>query len=223
MREFYVMYRVPQRLHLPAIVIGAALFYVSCRHPYYLIDAIFFSLCLLLILRLILFDTPSGSMKEVGPLCVGFFYISGFLSFQWFLREITSGTEYLFLLYTSVWLADSAAYYAGTYFGKNKLYPAVSPNKTLEGAFGSILGGAAGALIIKLLFSIYSLTFITTIVIGIILGIAAVTGDLIESMFKRDAGVKDSSGLIPGHGGILDKIDSLLISAPVLYLLLRSI
>jgi phosphatidate cytidylyltransferase len=157
-------------------------------------------------------------MAEIGPLGVGFFYIAGFLSFQWFLRE--QGKEYIFLLYASVWLADSAAYYIGTYIGRNKLYPAVSPNKTFEGAFGSILGGAIGALIMKLIFNIPDLTIISAIGIGAVLGFAALIGDLIESMFKRDAGVKDSSSIIPGHGGILDKLDGLLIAGPFLYLAL---
>lgn len=222
MREFYVMYKVPQKLYLPGVLIGGVLFYISCSHPAYLIDGIFISLFLLLLLRLVLGKTPSGSMSEIGPLGVGFFYIL-FLSFQWFLREDLFGREYLFLLYASVWLADSMAYYVGTYFGKNKLRPTISPNKTFEGAWGGILGGAIGAVIMKLVFNIPNLTMIKTLVIGVTLGVASIIGDLIESMFKRDAGVKNSSNLIPGHGGILDKIDGLLIAGPVLYLLLRGI
>ncbi len=216
--EFYVMYKVPLRLYLPGILIGGVLFYISCRHQAYFHYAIFISLFLLLLIRLLAIKTPSGSMAEIGPLGVGFFYIAGFLSFQWFLRE--QGKEYIFLLYASVWLADSAAYYIGTYIGRNKLYPAVSPNKTFEGAFGSILGGAIGALIMKLIFNIPDLTIISAIGVGAVLGFAALIGDLIESMFKRDAGVKDSSSIIPGHGGILDKLDGLLIAGPFLYLAL---
>lgn len=221
MREFYVMYKVSQRLYLPAVVIGGILFYISCRHPAYFLYGIFLSFFLLLLLRLIAVRTPSGSMSELGPLGVGFFYIPGFLSVQWFLRTEVFGMEYIFLLYSSVWVADSAAYYIGTYIGKNKLYPAVSPNKTFEGAFGSIIGGVLGAFIIKIIFNIPNLTIMDVIVIGAILGIATVIGDLIESMFKRDAGVKDSSSLIPGHGGVLDKLDGLLIAGPVLYFILR--
>ncbi len=216
--EFYIMYKVPLRLYLPGILIGGVLFYISCRYTDYFHYAIFISLFLLLLIKLLAIKTPSGSMAEIGPLGVGFFYIAGFLSFQWFLRE--QGKEYIFLLYASVWLADSAAYYIGTYIGKNKLYPAVSPNKTFEGAFGSILGGAIGALIMKLIFNIPDLTIISAIGIGAVLGFAALIGDLIESMFKRDAGVKDSSSIIPGHGGILDKLDGLLIAGPFLYLAL---
>lgn len=223
MREFYIMYKLPQMLYIPAILIGGILFYISCRHPAYFIDALFISFFFLLLIRLLGIRTPSGSMSDIGPLGVGFFYICGFMSFQWFLRDDVSGIENIFLLYASVWMADSAAYYVGTYMGKNKLYPAISPNKTLEGLFGSILGGSIGALIIKVVFNIHDISIMTILLIGAVLGIAAVLGDLIESMFKRDAGVKDSSNLIPGHGGLLDKIDGLLIAGPILYIILRYI
>jgi phosphatidate cytidylyltransferase len=160
-------------------------------------------------------------MSDIGPAGVGLLYISCFLSFHWFIRTDIYGLEYSFLLYSSVWAADSMAYYVGTFIGKNKLFPSVSPNKTVEGAYGSITGGAAGALIINLVFNMPDLSILGSITIGAILGAATIIGDLIESMFKRDAGVKDSSGLIPGHGGILDKIDGLLVAGPVLYFIMR--
>ncbi len=221
MREFYMMYRVSKNLYVPGVMIGGVLFYISCRHPAYFLEGIFISLFLLLFLRLISGKSPSGCMAEVGPLGVGFFYISGFLSFIWFLRTEIHGLQYIFLLFTSVWLADSAAYYIGTYLGKKKLCPSISPNKTFEGVYGSIGGGVLGALIIWAVFSLPGISFFTAAVIGAIIGIATVVGDLIESLFKRDAGVKDSSDLIPGHGGILDKLDGLLVAGPILYIILR--
>jgi phosphatidate cytidylyltransferase len=160
-------------------------------------------------------------MSEIGPLGMGFFYVAGFLSFQWLLAEEILGKKYILLLYTSVWLADSMAYYIGTSYGRNKLYPSVSPNKTIEGAFGSIIGGILGALIIKYAAGIPDFSIAGAVGVGAVIGVAAIIGDLIESMFKRDAGVKDSGGLIPGHGGILDKLDGSLVAGPVLYLILR--
>lgn len=221
MREFYLMYKVPQRLYLPCLFIGGILFYILCRFPAYFLYASVVSLFFIFLLRLLAVGGPKGSISDIGPLGIGFFYISVFLSFQWFLRTETFGMEYIFLLYSSVWTADSMAYYTGTYIGKNKLFPAVSPNKTIEGAFGSIIGGVLGAVVIKVVFNIPDLTLAGSAVIGAILGIATLTGDLIESMFKRDAGVKDSGNMIPGHGGILDKIDGLLIAGPALYFILR--
>ncbi len=221
MCEFYVMYKVPPRLYIPGVLIGGILFYLFCRYPAYYSEGIFISLFILLLLRLFLAMTPSGCMSELGPLAIGFFYVSGFLSFQWLLRMQALGMEYVFLLYTSVWLADGGAFYIGTYMGRNKLYPSVSPNKTVEGAFGSVIGGALGALIIKMIFNIPGMSVVGALVIGVVMGVASLLGDLIESMFKRDAGVKDSSVFIPGHGGMLDKLDGILVAGPVLYLIVR--
>jgi phosphatidate cytidylyltransferase len=221
MWEFYAMYNVPAKLYIPGVLIGGMLFYISCLHPVYLPDGIFISMFLLLLLRLFFIMTPSGCMSDIGPLGVGFFYVSGFLSFQWFLRTEALGMEYIFLLYTSVWMADGGAYYIGTYMGNNKLYPSVSPNKTFEGAFGSILGGVLGAVITKMVLGVPDLSIMGAMAIGAVMGVAALLGDLIESMFKRDAGVKDSGIFIPGHGGVLDKLDGLLVGGPVLYLIVR--
>jgi len=220
MREFFVMYKVPQTLYIPGIIIGSILFYITCRYPDFFLVGSFISLFLILLIRLFAIRMPSGSMSEIGPLVVGLFYITGPLCFQFLIAD-AFGVKYVFLLYTAVWFADSMAYYIGTYLGRKKLYPSISPKKTFEGAFGSLLGGAIGAVFIKGIFNIDSLTMTSAIVIGIILGMTAIIGDLIESMFKRDAGVKDSSNLIPGHGGILDKIDGFLIAGPILYLILR--
>jgi phosphatidate cytidylyltransferase len=221
MREFYEMYRVPARLCIPGIMIGILLFYIFCRYPAYVKEGIFVSMLLLLLLRLFFAATPSGCMSEIAPITLGFFYIVFFLSFQWLLRTGDNGLEYIFLLYIATWLSDSMAYYIGTYLGRHKLYPAVSPNKTIEGAFGSIIGGILGVVIIKNIYDIPTLSTMSVITIGTALGIAALIGDLVESMFKRDAGVKDSSNFIPGHGGILDKIDGFLITGPVLYFIVR--
>lgn len=221
MREFYVMYNVPQRLNIPAVLFGGLIFYVSCFYPHRILEAIFVSISFLLLLRLITTGSPSGCMKEMGTIGIGFLYIALFLSFQWFLRDGIMGREYIFFLYASVWLADSGAYYVGTYLGRNRLYPAMSPNKTFEGAFGSIVGGAVGALIITTIFDFQGMTITKSVLIGAILGAITVAGDLVGSMFKRDAGVKDSSSLIPGHGGLLDKLDGLLLAGPTFYFILR--
>ena len=221
MWEFYAMYKVPVKLYIPGILIGALLFFVFCFYPVFFMEGIFISLFLLLLLRLLFASSPSGCMSEIGPVGLGFFYISFFLSFQWLLRTGDHGLENIFLLYISVWFSDSMAYYIGTYMGRFKLYPAISPNKTVEGAFGSLIGGALGAVIIKTVFHLPHISTNGAIAIGTILGIASLTGDLIESMFKRDAGVKDSSNFIPGHGGILDKIDGFLVAGPVFYFIER--
>lgn len=151
-------------------------------------------------------------------------------SFQLRLRHI--GPEWILFLYGTIWLSDSSAYYIGTRFGKRRLYPQISPNKTVEGAIGSLLGGIAGSSLLgMLLLKPSNSTFILSkdlsgtdlLILGIIIGAGCIIGDLIESMFKRDAGVKDSSNLIPGHGGILDKIDSSLVVAPFVYFYIKEL
>ncbi|MDI6765646.1 MAG: phosphatidate cytidylyltransferase [Bacteroidota bacterium] len=118
-----------------------------------------------------------------------------------------------------IWICDTAAFYIGSAFGKHKLFPRVSPNKSWEGAIGGFLFAVMGAVATKFLILPY-LSLGSAIILGIIVGIFGQIGDLIESLFKRDAGVKDSSNFIPGHGGILDRFDSLLLVSPIVYLYL---
>ncbi|MEH0875943.1 phosphatidate cytidylyltransferase [Pectobacterium cacticida] len=136
-----------------------------------------------------------------------------------------AGAWWLLYVMLLVWGADSGAYLFGKLLGKRKLAPKVSPGKTWEG----FLGGLATSALISLLFSFYApLTVVTStlLICSIAAALASVLGDLTESMFKREAGIKDSSHLIPGHGGVLDRIDSLTAAVPVfscLMLLLFSV
>jgi len=127
-----------------------------------------------------------------------------------------TGSDLVFLLFFIVWSGDMAAYYVGTTLGRRALAPRVSPKKTVEGAMGGILGALAAAFIARAWF-MNRLGTIDCLVLGIGLAVVGMLGDLIESMLKRGAGVKDSASLVPGHGGILDRVDSLLYAAPLLY------
>ncbi len=117
----------------------------------------------------------------------------------------------------SIWMCDTAAYFGGLSMGKHKLFPRVSPNKSWEGAIWGFTGAVATMIVMQKYFLPY-LQLHQAIIIGIIIGVFGQIGDLIESLFKRDAGVKDSSSLIPGHGGVLDRFDSLIFVSPILYL-----
>jgi phosphatidate cytidylyltransferase len=108
------------------------------------------------------------------------------------------------------------AYYVGKGIGKRKLYPEISPNKTVAGAVGSLIGGVVGAALIKATL-LNHISPLQTGIIGGAVGFSTVIGDLVESMFKRDAGVKDSSHIVPGHGGVLDKLDGVTFAGPVFY------
>ena len=128
------------------------------------------------------------------------------------------GSTVLSVLAT-IWICDSAAFHIGSAFGRHKLYPRVSPNKSWEGAAAGFVAAVGASLAAKYLVLGY-LTAGSAVVIGALVGVFGQLGDLIESLFKRDAGVKDSSALIPGHGGVFDRFDSLLLVAPLVYLYL---
>lgn len=126
----------------------------------------------------------------------------------------------MFLLIFSTWASDTFAFAVGKLKGKNKLCPAISPGKTQEGA----LGGFIGTIVVAVIFSlIFQFSLLHAFVIGIIIAIAAPLGDLVESILKRVCQVKDSGTLIPGHGGVLDRFDSLLFAAPAVYVYLMLI
>lgn len=122
-------------------------------------------------------------------------------------------------MFAIIWICDSAAFHFGKAWGRHKLFPRVSPNKSWEGAIAGFLFAVGSAVAARHLLLDY-LTVWNALVIGAIVGIAGQLGDLTESLFKRDAGVKDSSTLIPGHGGVFDRFDSLLLVSPLVYLYL---
>jgi phosphatidate cytidylyltransferase len=169
-------------------------------------------------------------MAAVGVTLAGIVYTGGMLSFAYALRYhefavgARAGTALVMLPVVVTWLNDSGAYFFGRRFGRARLMPTVSPGKTWAGAYGAVLTSvlATWALAALVLPSWAHLTLGTVgiIVVGVTLSLAAQVGDLAESMLKREAGVKDSSSLIPGHGGVLDRVDSLLFTLPVGYVLL---
>jgi len=126
-----------------------------------------------------------------------------------------NGAALVLATFVSVWMADSAAYFVGLAFGKHKLFPRVSPKKSWEGAIGGGLGAiAAFAGVSAWLMPEYPLPL--AIIAGVLVGVAGPIGDLMESLLKRDAAIKDSSTVIPGHGGVLDRFDSMLLVAPLM-------
>jgi phosphatidate cytidylyltransferase len=134
--------------------------------------------------------------------------------------DVDTAGNWLIFLFGTVWIVDTAAYYFGWQLGRRKLSPAISPNKTVVG----FIGGFAGAILSSLLFNFIFLSevgFAKLILPALIIALFGQLGDLVESIFKREAGVKDSSNIIPGHGGVLDRFDSILFASPALYLYLK--
>jgi len=126
------------------------------------------------------------------------------------------GRNLMFFLFIVVWLGDAGAYYVGKAFGRTKLSPLISPKKTVEGLMGGIATSVLGAAAIH--FSFFrNFPLIHCLIAAVLLSVTGVIGDLAESLWKRSADVKDSGTLIPGHGGFLDRSDSILFTAPILY------
>jgi phosphatidate cytidylyltransferase len=126
------------------------------------------------------------------------------------------GRRWIFFFLMVVWFGDTGAYYIGRRWGKHKLAPLISPKKTIEGSLGGLLGSTLAAFLGKKIFLPAAPVF-HLLVLSWLLGIVSQSGDLVESLMKRGAGVKDSSNLLPGHGGMLDRIDGILFGAPVLF------
>jgi len=131
-------------------------------------------------------------------------------------NDFPEGYKLVFFLLLVVWLGDSGAYYVGKQFGKHKLSPRISPKKTIEGLVGGVSASVITAIVIHFTF-FPAFPLLHAVIAGVLLSIAGVIGDLAESMWKRSAAVKDSGTLIPGHGGFLDRFDSILFTAPILY------
>lgn len=127
------------------------------------------------------------------------------------------GGTTIIAVFVSIWICDTAAYFAGLGFGRHKLFERVSPKKTWEGGIAGFFGAVAAMVACRALMLPY-LTLGHAVVIGAMIGVFGQLGDLVESRFKRDAGAKDSSALIPGHGGAYDRFDSVVFLAPILYL-----
>ena len=134
------------------------------------------------------------------------------------LRDISGvGRVLIFFLLVTIWLGDTGAYIFGKWFGRHKLRPTISPRKTIEGTIAGLVFGTFGAVGVWSFFLKDVMSFPHALILGVLLGIVGQLSDLSESIIKRSADVKDSGQLIPGHGGLLDRCDSLIFSAPVLY------
>ena len=158
----------------------------------------------------------SRSLVDISVLIFGTLYIGFALGHLLLTRALPDGIFLVFFVILVTWAGDTGAYYAGVSMGRTPLAPRISPNKTVEGLLGGCLLAVVIALIARAWF-IPSFTIVDAVVLGILLTVTGLIGDLSESMFKRGAGVKDSGGLIPGHGGMLDRLDSLLLTAPAYY------
>ncbi|MDH5710131.1 MAG: phosphatidate cytidylyltransferase [Gammaproteobacteria bacterium] len=156
-----------------------------------------------------------SSVVSPAKLLVAFMVVPSAMSSIYIIHGIERGAEWLLYSMVLVWIADSGAYFAGKKFGKNKLAPNVSPGKTLEGLWGALIASTIYSVIASYYFNLTHSQSLLLIGLSLLLTIMSVAGDLYESFLKREAGVKDSGRILPGHGGILDRIDGVLPVMPL--------
>jgi phosphatidate cytidylyltransferase len=178
----------------------------------------FFVIVLLILSGLFMVTSKdlSSTVSNLGMALFGILFIGFLLAYVSLIRNMTNGRSWVLFLIATVWAGDISALLSGSFFGRHKLYPKISPKKTFEGLGGAIAGSTLVALSFALLF-LPHLKKAPCILLAIGIGILGQLGDFTESMLKRSAQVKDSGTLIPGHGGMLDRLDSFLFSAPFLH------
>ncbi len=225
--EFFTMAQKKEaHINLAAGFLSVLIICINSYSPFIEIN-ILFLLITIAILSAELFRKKKSAIINSGLTLFGVFYVGLFSSSLISIREFYHGNEIMyeqsgFLIISiliSIWVCDSAAYFLGTAFGKHKLFPRISPNKSWEGAVAGFVFALISMAALKILL-IDFFSWQDVMVFGLIVGVIGQTGDLVESMIKRDAGVKDSSSIIPGHGGMLDRFDSLIYSAPFIYMYL---
>jgi phosphatidate cytidylyltransferase len=209
------------------VPVAVHFFRLGLFHPPYVVLAVIIALALLAA-AIWLRGVEGRPLAAAGVTLFGVVYTGGALSFAYGLRhhnyvvDARSGTALLFYPLVLTWISDSAGYFVGRALGRHKLIPSVSPGKTVEGALGALVLTmlASWAYARGVLPSFANLTLLpwAALLFGAAISVAVQLGDLAESLIKREAGVKDSSHLIPGHGGVLDRIDGLLFALPTAYL-----
>ncbi len=174
-----------------------------------------------------LLSTVPGKLVRFSATLTAHIYVPQLLSYLVRLRNLDlasnglpPGAFMVLLLMAVIWGMDTAAYAVGKTLGRHKLCPSISPGKTIEGAIGAFIAAVALSGVLGYLFE---LPLVHGLVLGALVGVVGQVGDLFESMLKRRAGVKDSGAILPGHGGVLDRFDSLLLAAPVAYFYLSSV
>lgn len=204
---------------LKMIYISEAIFLTLGYFQAYNLAIVAVTLCTLGAFMWILFKGRQPYIANVATTVLGILYCGWLPLHLVFIRHLhnaqfNDGLVFLVMMLVAVILTDSGCYYIGTKFGKHKLAPVISPNKTVEGAIGGLLCGIIGVLLLNIYIG---LEWYLALFIGIICTSFAQIGDLCESLIKRDAGVKDSGDSLPGHGGFLDRCDSYILTIPALY------
>ena len=213
--EMTAMLRKMQ-LNPPLLLLVGSIIWLLAVTAVWGANSIAFSMAVILLAMMItvVFWYPQYSFLDGAMGLLSIFYISFFV-YMYLIRDLPRGWIWLVFVLLATWASDTIAYVVGRKLGKRKLAPALSPGKTVAGAIGGLCGSLAVGIIFSLIYPFLSLWFLLSL--GLLVGLAAQLGDLWESAIKRTAGTKDAGKIIPGHGGVLDRFDSMFFTAPLVY------
>jgi len=197
-------------------LLGCAGLIVGPHHPALVATGLLVAVIAVLSIPLLVEVPLLESFRQGAIVLTGMLYVGLTLSYLVLVRLLPEGELLLFFLLLVTWAADTAAYYVGTLYGQRALAPRISPKKTVEGLAGGLVGATVVAYAARWTF-VPEFSNLDTLVLALFLTLAGLWGDLVESAIKRGVGVKDSGDLLPGHGGMLDRLDSLLFTAPAFY------
>ena len=223
LKEFYDLAKGGQlpSYPLPGMLTGwllslAPLVSIGIRKELLMLFTVTLALLALFMYALFAKEPLQEAMTALAVTVFGLMYVSWLFLHLTLLRGLPHGKQYVFYLLILVWAGDSGAYYVGKSLGKHPLSPVISPKKTIEGAIGGTAATLLASIIAKYTF-LPQMSMLHAVTLGLLLAVVAQIGDLCESLLKRSVNIKDSGTLLPGHGGILDRVDGLIFAAPVLY------
>ena len=225
MYELYRVFHIEKSIMAWISYLGVFVFYVNLRLTF-AGDAMTIAMgYMILLMFAYVFTYPKYEAKHIMASFFGFFYVGVMLSYVYQIRSLDNGVYLAFLVFICSWGCDTCAYCVGKLIGKHKMSPKLSPKKSIEGAVGGVVGTALltalYAYIFHLKMGIASQQIILLAVIAAIAGLISMVGDLTASAIKRNYNIKDYGHLIPGHGGIMDRFDSMIITAPIIFYLAK--
>ena len=223
MRELYNVMKVSDE-HVTVLelvgYLGAVLYYIAMKADFGNYGTMAIIISMILILFVYVFGYPKYHAEQVMAAFFGVVYVAVMLSFIYLTRSLPDGKFLVWLIFLCSWGCDTCAYCAGMLIGKHKMAPVLSPKKSIEGA----VGGVAGAALLGVIYAAATQGKMAEYALICAVGaLISMVGDLAASAIKRNQNIKDYGKLIPGHGGILDRFDSVIITAPVIYYLAKTI
>lgn len=216
-------YRMTISKAMPSITCFAiaitVLLTISPYYPDFITKSLIITLAIIISLLWLLFlPKKEGAFHDWAWIVAGILYMGWMLSYWAELRSMELGREWIYWSMITIMVSDTSAFFVGRAWGKHLMAPAISPKKTGEGAVGGLVASIIVSIILGIVLSL-PLTYWQLALAGGIISIVAQLGDLVESLLKRNTGVKDSGNLVPGHGGILDRIDSFILVGALVYYL----